>query len=60
MTLKKKFFKKFVNSFEKAVVERRKNETLNLGEDYEGLSRSPVGKDLQALLSARTNQPRHN
>ena len=56
MSLKIKFFKKFVTQFEKTVTERRKNETLSLGEELEGLNRSPNGKELhlQGLMSART------
>ena len=56
MSLKIKFFKKFVSQFEKTVTERRKNETLSLGEELEGFNRSPNGKELhlQALMSART------
>ena len=50
----REFFRKFVAQFEKAVLERRKNETLNLAEDLEGINRSP------GLLSARTQEPRHN
>ena len=62
MSLKIKFFKKFVTQFEKTVTERRKNETLSLGEELEGLNRSPNGKELhlQGLMSARTIQPHHN
>ena len=56
MSLKIKFFKRFVTQFEKTVTERRKNETLSLGDELEGLNRSSNDKELhlQALMSART------
>ena len=60
MYLKTVYFKKLMDKFEVAVMERRKNETLNLYEDYEALNKSPQDNGFGGLLSARTIQTQHN
>lgn len=60
MYLKTIYFKKLMEKFEVAVMERRKNETLNLYDELDGLNKSPQGNGFQGLLSARTIQTQHN